>query len=68
VPVDDIKAYILSTKGTFTLADVTNAIGGSQATIRKAVDELVESGAVEKVGPVPDYSGRGRAPIQYSRS
>jgi hypothetical protein len=68
VPVEDIKAYILGQKGTFVLADVTNGIGGSQATIRKAVEELVESGAVEKLGPVPDYSGRGRAPTQYSRS
>jgi hypothetical protein len=68
VPVDDIKAHVLSKKGTFILTDVMNGIGGSQATVRKAVDELIEAGQVEKLGPVPNYQGRGRAPIQYSRS
>ncbi|HEX5367156.1 MAG TPA: hypothetical protein VFW63_10920 [Acidimicrobiales bacterium] len=68
VPVDQIKSHVLGRRGTFTLADVQNAVGGSPATVRKAVDELVESGQVEKLGPSPDYRGRGRAPIQYSRS
>jgi hypothetical protein len=68
VPVEDIKDYVLGLTGTFILSDVMSGLGGSQATVRKAVDELVEAGQVEKLGPVPDYSGRGRAPIQYSRS
>jgi hypothetical protein len=68
VPVDEIKAYVLSQKGTFILTDVMSGVGGSQATVRKAVDELIESGQVEKLGPLTEYSGRGRAPIQYSRS
>lgn len=68
VPVEDIKAYVLSLKGTFILTDIMSGVGGSQATVRKAVDELIEGGQVEKLGPMPDYSGRGRAPVQYSRS
>ena len=68
VPVDEVKAFVLELSGTFVLADVMSGAGGSQATVRKALDELVESGAVEKLGPVPGYSGRGRAPIQYNRS
>jgi hypothetical protein len=68
VPIGDIKDWILNQKGTFLLADVMSGIGGSSATVRKAVDELVEAGQVEKLGPAPDYSGRGRAPVQYSRS
>jgi len=68
VPVDDIKAFVLDQKGTFVLADVQNGVGGSPATVRKAVEELVEAGQVEKLGPLPDYQGRGRAPIQYNRS
>ena len=68
VPVDDIKAFVLDQKGTFVLADVQSGVGGSPATVRKAVEELVEAGQVEKLGPLPDYQGRGRAPIQYSRS
>lgn len=67
VPVEDIKAYILNQKGTFVLTDVMSGIGGSPATVRKAVDELIEAGQIEKLGPVPNYAGRGRAPIQYSR-
>jgi hypothetical protein len=68
VPLEDIKAWVLNLKGTFLLADVMNGAGGSPATVRKAVDELIESGDVEKLGPLQDYNGRGRAPIQYSRS
>jgi hypothetical protein len=68
VPVDEIKAYVLSQRGTFILTDVISGVGGSQATVRKALDELIEGGQVEKLGPMPDYSGRGRAPVQYSRS
>ena len=68
VPVEDIKAHILAKKGTFILTDIINGIGGSQATVRKAVDDLVESGQVEKLGPVPDHQERGRAPTQYNRS
>lgn len=68
VPVDEIKGHVLDLKGTFVLADIQSAIGGSPATVRKAVDELVEAGQVERLGPVPDYAGRGRAPIQYGRA
>lgn len=67
VGVDEIKAHVLTQKGTFILTDVMNSIGGSQATVRKAIDELISTGDVEKLGPVPDYSGRGRAPMQYKR-
>lgn len=65
VPVEDIKAYVLSQSDTFVLTDIMTGVGGSPATVRKAVDELIEAGQVDKLGPVPDYSGRGRAPIQY---
>jgi len=68
VPVDEIKNFVLGLKGTFILTDVMGGVGGSQATVRKAIDELIEGGQVEKLGPMPDYSGRGRAPVQYSRS
>jgi hypothetical protein len=68
VPVEDIKAFVLAQQGTFVLADVQSGAGGSPATVRKAVEELVESGQVEKLGPVAGYAGRGRAPIQYSHS
>lgn len=65
VPVEDIKGYVLNQSGTFLLSDVMTGIGGSPATVRKAVDELIQAGQVQKLGPVPDYHGRGRAPVQY---
>ena len=68
VPVDEIKAFVLAQSGTFVLSDVQTGAGGSPATVRKAVEELVESGQVERLGPLDGYSGRGRAPIQYNRS
>ncbi len=51
----------------FTLADVATKIGGSPATIRKAVDELVASGEVESLGPDRGHHGKGRAPFVYQR-
>jgi len=68
VPVEDVKAHILAQKGSFVLADVMNTTGGSQATARKAIDELIAAGQVEKLGPVPNYKGRGRAPLQYKQT
>jgi hypothetical protein len=67
VPVEAIKDFVLQQSGTFVLTDVMTGVGGSPATVRKAVDELVEGGQVERLGPVEGYQGRGRAPIQYSR-
>jgi hypothetical protein len=68
VPVDQIKAYVLEQKDAFILADIMNGVGGSPATVRKAVDELIDAGQVERMGPMPDYHGRGRAPVQYRRT
>jgi hypothetical protein len=65
VPIEDIKAWITNHKGTFILTDVMQGAGGSPATVRKAVDELIDAGTVKKLGPMQDYTGRGRAPIQY---
>lgn len=67
VPVDEIKAYVLRQESPFLLADIQDGLGGSPATVRKAVDELTEAGQVEKLGPVHDYQGRGRAPVRYRR-
>lgn len=65
VPVEDIKAHVLALKGTFILTDIISDFGGSPATVRKAIDELIETKKVQKLGPTPNYPGRGRAPIQY---
>jgi len=65
VPVEAVKAHVLTLTKPFQLAEVIEAIGSSQATVRGALDELVASGQVEKLGPTPDYTGRGRAPHLY---
>jgi hypothetical protein len=67
VPAEDIKAWVVAQASIITLADVMANAGGSPATVRKAVEELVDAGQVAKLGPAPDWQGRGRAPIQYQR-
>jgi hypothetical protein len=62
----DIKDAVLAFTEPFTLNDVMAKAGGSPLTVRKAVDELIDEGRVDKRGPVPDYRGRGRAPVQYA--
>jgi Clp amino terminal domain, pathogenicity island component len=66
VPTEEIKREVLSLSGPFTLSEVMERAGGSPATVRKAVEDLVASGRVEKLGPAPEHSGRGRAPTQYA--
>ena len=66
VPVARIKAVSLQMPKRFTLGQVAErAGGGSPATVRKAVEELVAEGRVVKVGPATDHQGPGRAPTVY---
>ncbi len=63
---DAIREWVLATTGSFTLADVQKGIGGSPATIKKAIDELITDGKVENLGAVSEHHGRGRAPYHYT--
>jgi hypothetical protein len=65
VRVEQVKEAVGRQTREFTLADVAAASGGSPMTIRKAVEELVAAGAVERLGPTPNWSQPGRAPIQF---
>jgi hypothetical protein len=67
VSASDIKEAVLTFAEPFTLNEVMAKVGGSPMTVRKAVEDLIGEGRVERRGPVPDYGGRGRAPIQYAR-
>jgi hypothetical protein len=67
VATADIKEAVLTLAEPFTLSEVMAKVGGSPMTVRKAVEDLIAEGRVERQGPVPGYSGRGRAPIQYAR-
>lgn len=65
VRVDQIKAAVIEQTHEFTLADIAAAAGGSPMTVRKAVEALVQSGDVERLGPSPNWSQPGRAPIVF---
>ena len=68
VPVSQIKAAVSQLPKRFTLAQLAErAGGGSPATVRKAVEELIIEGRVTSLGPVPDHRGPGRAPTQYEQ-
>lgn len=62
-----IQAWVLASDGPFTSADVQRGVGGSAATIKKAIDALADAGDVENLGPVTGHSARGRAPFHYRR-
>ncbi|MCB0971796.1 MAG: hypothetical protein KDA97_09835, partial [Acidimicrobiales bacterium] len=64
-----LKDAALATEGPFTLAQLADAAGGgSPATVRKAVEELIAEGRATSLGPDPDHTGPGRAPTRYRRT
>jgi len=66
VGVAQLKAVATEMPKRFTLAQLAErAGGGSPATVKKAVDELVAEGAATRLGPDPDHQGPGRAPTLY---
>jgi hypothetical protein len=65
VRVEQVKEAVARQPREFTLADIAAASGGSPMTIRKAVEELVAAGEIERLGPTPNWSQPGRAPIQF---
>jgi hypothetical protein len=67
VPVDEIKASLSSVGSRFTVRDLERASGGTNATVRKAVQELVSAGQARDLGADPSWSGRGRSPRLYER-
>jgi hypothetical protein len=65
VRVEQVKEAARRQTGEFTLADLAATSGGSPMTIRKAVDEMIAAGQVERLGPTPNWAQPGRAPIQF---
>jgi predicted ArsR family transcriptional regulator len=68
VSVDQVKAAVRTVRGTFHMADIARAAGGSPMTIRKALKELTTEGSIRRIGPDPGWSARGRAPTLYERA
>lgn len=65
VTIPQIVAHVQTLNEPFVLTDLSDSVGGSPMTVRKAVDQLVAAGRVERLGPDPRHVGRGRAPIRY---
>jgi hypothetical protein len=66
---ESIKGAVSRLPKQFTLNDLADmSPGGSRQTLVKAVDQLIAEGKVKKVGAVPNYRGRGRAPILYEQT
>lgn len=54
--------------GQFTIAALEDASGASTATVRKVIAEMVEAGTLRDHGPDQRHTGRGRAPLLFSRT
>lgn len=66
VSAAQIREVVPAMDGPFTLAQLAErAGGGSPATVRKAVLDLVAEGRATDLGPDPDHAGPGRAPNRY---
>jgi hypothetical protein len=66
VPIGRIKSAAMQMPKQFTLAQLAEeAGGGSPATVRKAVEELIAEGRAASLGPNPNHTGPGRAPTLY---
>lgn len=63
--VEDIRAGARSFDGPFTIADLRDRVGGSPATVRKALEGMVAAGEVENLGAADDWPGPGRPPHRY---
>ena len=62
----EIRDYVMAQRSTFTTGDIQGNVGGSPGTIKKVLDEMVAAGTIARLGPVPDWANRGRAPFQYA--
>lgn len=54
--------------GEFTIRQVQEATGASNAAVRKLFGELVEDGTLSVVGPDPSHEGKGKPPVLYTRA
>jgi hypothetical protein len=65
VTSDSVRAAI--PKGIFTTKSLQESSGASAGVVRKVITEEVQAGNVTEIGPDPDHSGPGRAPVMYKR-
>lgn len=65
VSMETIRAAIPA--GSFTSKDLEARTGAAYVTIRKAITDFVAEGLLDDLGPMPNYSGRGRVPTLYQK-
>ena len=63
--IEDIRAGARSFEEPFTIADLRDRVGGSPATVRKALESMVTAGEVESLGAAEGWGGPGRPPHRY---
>jgi hypothetical protein len=70
VETDVLAAHIdnMAPGTVYRLAEIRDAVGGSDMTIRKTNDAAIAEGKVERLGSDPAWENRGRAPILYRRT
>lgn len=66
--VEELKSAADRLTGPFTAKQlVDKAGGGSPMTVRKAITQLVDEGKLQRLGPDPNWTSRGRAPALFQR-
>lgn len=65
VSTEEIRTAAMSFDGPFTIADLRDRAGGSPATVRKSLDDMVSEGLVRALGSTPDWGGPGRPPHRF---
>lgn len=68
VGVAEIRDAALRISGPFTVSELRDIVGGTPATVRKALDSLLAEDRVADLGPDRNWAGRGRAPHLYRRT
>jgi hypothetical protein len=63
-----VENAALTMADPFTIKDVESRTGANQLTVRKVLDALIASGALEDLAPDPDHLGPGRAPRRFRRT
>jgi hypothetical protein len=66
VTTDTIAASLPT--GTFTSRDIENSTGASTGTVRRAISILLTAKKISEAGTDPNYPGRGRAPMRYTKA
>jgi hypothetical protein len=64
VTAEQVRAVIPAI-GTFTIQQLAARSGATLATVRKIVQQQVDSGRVQQLGVDPTHQGVGRAPVLY---